>query len=162
MDFRQLTYFPFGDSVTLATNLSLGYGDAFGDISGYPPYKNYFTGGSSSVRGYDANSIGPKEGGLATGDPLGGTVKIVGNVDLILPNPFADKAGSTRVSLFLDAGSVFADASSIESSEFRYTAGLAFIWITPVGAMRFNFANALNEKDGDSTRSFQFSLGSPF
>lgn len=162
VDFRQLSYFPLGRSVTFAANLNLGYGAAFGDISGYPPYKNYFAGGSSSVRGYDANSIGPKEGGIPTGDPLGGTIKVVGNMDLILPNPFADESSSTRVSLFVDAGSVFTDSSSIDSSEFRYTAGLAFLWITPVGAMRFNFSNALNEKEGDSTRSFQFSLGSPF
>lgn len=160
VDFRHLSYFPIGSAVTLAANLNLGYGAAFGDISGYPPYKNYFAGGSSSVRGYDANSIGPKDN--TTNDSLGGTVKIVGNVDLILPNPFADNSSSTRVSLFLDAGSVFEDSSAIDSSEFRYTAGLAFIWITPVGAMRFNFANALNEKEGDATRSFQFSLGSPF
>ena len=160
VDFRHLSYFPIGHSVALAANLNLGYGAAFDDITGYPPYKNYFAGGSSSVRGYDANSIGPKD--EATNDPLGGTVKIVGNMDLILPNPFADQSGSTRVSLFLDAGSVFADANSIDSSGFRYTTGLAFIWITPVGAMRFNFSNALNEQVGDSTRSFQFSLGSPF
>lgn len=160
VDFRHLSYFPLGSAVTLAANLNLGYGAAFGDISGYPPYKNYFAGGSSSVRGYDANSIGPKD--VLTNDPLGGTVKIVGNMDLILPNPFADEGGSTRVSLFLDAGSVFKDASAIDSNEFRYTAGLAFLWITPVGAMRFNFSEILNEQVGDSTRSFQFSLGSPF
>ena len=160
VDFRNLTYFPIGSSVTLAANLSLGYGAAFNDSKNYPPYKNYFTGGSSSVRGYDSNSIGPKDS--VSNDPLGGTVKIVGNVDLILPNPFADTSDSTRVSLFLDAGSVFTDANSIDSNDFRYTTGLAFIWITPVGAMRFNFSNALNEEVGDSTRSFQFSLGSPF
>ena len=160
VDFRQLSYFPLGKSVTFAANLNLGYGAAFGDISGYPPYKNYFAGGSSSVRGYDANSIGPKD--TITNDSLGGTIKAVANMDLILPNPFADENSSTRVSLFVDAGSVFTDSSSIDSSEFRYTAGLAFLWITPVGAMRFNFSNALNEKEGDSTRSFQFSLGSPF
>lgn len=160
VDFRHLSYFPIGNAVTLAANLNLGYGAAFDDISGYPPYKNYFAGGSSSVRGYDSNSIGPKD--LLTNDSLGGTVKIVGNMDLILPNPFSDTSTSTRVSLFLDAGSVFKDANTIDNSEFRYTAGLAFIWITPVGAMRFNFANALNEKEGDATRSFQFSLGSPF
>ncbi|MCK5386962.1 MAG: outer membrane protein assembly factor BamA, partial [Gammaproteobacteria bacterium] len=77
VDFRHLSYFPVGSSVTLAANLNLGYGAAFDDISGYPPYKNYFAGGSSSVRGYNANSIGPKD--LLTNDPLGGTVKIVGN-----------------------------------------------------------------------------------
>ena len=160
VDFRHLSYFPVGSSVTLAANLNLGYGAAFDDISGYPPYKNYFAGGSSSVRGYNANSIGPKD--VDTNDPLGGTVKIVGNLDLILPNPFAEEGGSTRVSLFLDAGSVFKDENAINSDGFRYTAGLAFIWITPVGAMRFNFSEIINEQVGDSTRSFQFSLGSPF
>ena len=83
-------------------------------------------------------------------------------MDLILPNPFAENSSSTRVSLFVDAGSVFEDSSTIDTSELRYTAGLAFIWITPVGAMRFNFSNALNKEEGDATRSFQFSLGSPF
>ena len=158
VDFRQLNYFPFGEEVTLAANLILGYGEALSDSSDYPPYKNYFAGGSSSIRGYDANSVGPKEGS----DPLGGKVKIVGNVDLILPNPFVDKSGSTRVSLFLDVGSVFKDVDTVDGDEFRYTAGLAFIWITPVGPMRFNFSEPLNKKDGDSTRTFQFSLGSPF
>jgi len=161
VDFRQLSYFPLGKEVTLGINLSLGYGEAFGDTTVYPPYKNYFAGGSNSVRGYDANTIGPKDT-VRTAEPTGGTVKIVGNVDLILPNPFTERSTSTRVSLFLDAGSVFKDASSIDSNEFRYTGGLSFIWITPVGAMRFNFANAFNEKPGDTTRSFQFSLGSPF
>ena len=158
-DFRQVNYLPLAKEITLAANLNLGYGAAYGG-SEFPPYKNYFTGGSSSVRGYDANSIGPKDS--ITNDPTGGTVKVVGNVDLILPNPFVEKSGSTRVSLFLDGGSVFNDIDLINSEEFRYTAGIAFIWITPVGAMRFNFAEALNEQEGDSTRTFQFSLGSPF
>lgn len=162
VNYRQLNYFPFGESVTLAANLNLGYGGVYGETSDYPPYQNYFAGGSSSIRGYDANSVGPKDNDDPFDDPIGGRVKIVGNLDLILPNPFAEKAGSTRVSLFLDAGSVFKDVNSIDSNEFRYTAGLSFIWITPVGAMRFNFAKALNEKEGDSTKSFQFSLGSPF
>jgi len=160
VDFRQLNYFPIGSEVTLAANFALGYGASLKTASDYPPYKNYFAGGSSSIRGYDANSVGPKD--IVTNDPIGGTVKIVGNLDLILPNPFAEKSGSTRVSLFLDAGSVFKNIDTIDGNDFRYTAGVSFIWITPVGAMRFNFANALNEKPGDSTRSFQFSLGSPF
>ncbi|MDH5602285.1 MAG: BamA/TamA family outer membrane protein, partial [Gammaproteobacteria bacterium] len=162
VNFRQLNYLPFGENVTLAVNMNLGYGDVYGETSYFPPYENYFAGGSSSIRGYDANSVGPHDNDDPLDDPIGGKVKIVGNFDLILPNPFAEKAGSTRLSLFLDAGSVFKDASSIDNSEFRYTAGLSFIWITPVGAMRFNFAEPLNEKVGDSTKAFQFSLGSPF
>ncbi len=160
VDVRQLNYLPIGNNVTLAANISLGYGGSLKTASDYPPYKNYFAGGSSSIRGYDANSVGPRD--TVTNDPIGGTVKIVGNLDLILPNPFADNSSSTRVSLFLDGGSVFKNTNEIKADDFRYTGGIAFIWITPVGAMRFNFAEALNKKPGDSTRSFQFSLGSPF
>jgi len=160
LDFRYLNYFPLGRHVTFATNVNLGYGAAYGDTTFYPPYKNYFAGGSSSIRGYDANSVGPKD--PVTNNPIGGAVKMVANMDLILPNPFADTSDSTRISLFLDAGTVFTDVDSIDSKEFRYTTGLALIWITPIGAMRFNFSQALNEQVGDETRSFQFSLGSPF
>lgn len=160
VDFRHLSYFPLGREVTFAANVVLGYGAAYGNSADYPPYKNYFAGGSSSIRGYDANSVGPKD--PVTLDPIGGAVKMVANLDLILPNPFAEQSDSTRVSLFLDAGTVFKDANSIDSKEFRYTGGLSFIWITPVGAMRFNFAQIINEQVGDQTRSFQFSLGSPF
>ena len=162
VNLRQVNYFPFGNDVTLAVNMNLGYGDTYGDTTEFPPYENYFAGGSSSIRGYDGNSVGPHDNDDPYDDPIGGKVKIVGNLDLILPNPFAEQSESTRLSLFLDAGSVFKDASSIDSDEFRYTTGIALIWITPVGAMRFNFAKALNEKEGDSTKSFQFSLGSPF
>ena len=160
VNLRQVNYLPLSKRVTLATNLDLGYGNSLNGENGYPPYENYFAGGSYSVRGYDSNSIGPKDS--ITQDPTGGKVKIVGNMDLILPTPFTEKSSSTRISLFLDAGSVFKDENSIDSNEFRYTGGLAFIWITPVGAMRFNFTQPLNKKEGDSTRGFQFTLGSPF
>ncbi|MDH5394872.1 MAG: outer membrane protein assembly factor BamA [Gammaproteobacteria bacterium] len=164
LNLRQLNYVPLGKDVTFAVNLSLGYGETYGKTTDFPPYENYFAGGSSSVRGYDANSLGPKDkdiGGV-TNDPVGGKVKAVGNMDLILPNPFTDQSSSTRLSLFVDAGAIYRDSKTINSSEFRYTAGIAFIWITPVGALRFNFAEPLNPKPGDLTSVFQFSLGSPF
>jgi len=160
VDFRQLNYFPIGNDITLAANFNLGYGQSLKSESDYPPYKNYFAGGSSSIRGYNANSVGPRD--IVTNNPIGGSVKIVGNMDMILPNPFSENSDSTRISLFLDVGSIFKNTSLINSDEFRYTTGISFIWITPVGEMRFNFAKILNEKPGDSTQAFQFSLGSPF
>lgn len=158
LDIRHLHYFPFGKEVSLAANLNIGYGKGYGSKAYMPPYENYFAGGSRTVRGYSGNSLGPRD--ALTNDPIGGNIKVIGNLDLILPNPFTEQSNSTRVSLFADAGNVFTD--KVDSAEFRYTAGLSFIWLTPVGAMRFNFSTALNEKPGDLTESFQFSLGSPF
>ncbi len=160
LDLRQVNYFPFGNDITLAVNMTLGYGVAKGGVAYFPPYKNYFVGGSTSLRGYDANSVGPKDS--VTGDPTGGTIKLLANMDLIFPNILAEKSDSTRISLFVDGGTVYRDASAVDFKDIRFTAGLSFIWITPVGALRFNFATPLNEQPGDSTSAFQFSLGSPF
>jgi len=44
----------------------------------------------------------------------------------------------------------------------RYSAGLSAIWISPFGAMSFSIAQPFNEQEGDTTESFQFSLGSTF
>jgi len=44
----------------------------------------------------------------------------------------------------------------------RYSAGLAFNWFSPVGPLSFSYAVPLNDKPGDRTEAFQFTLGVPF
>jgi len=43
----------------------------------------------------------------------------------------------------------------------RYSSGLAFNWYSPVGPLSFSYAIPLNDKPGDRTESFQFTLGVP-
>ena len=160
MSLRYLQYFPIVEDVTLLFNTNLGYGKPFGDTKTLPPFENYFAGGSRSVRGYDGNSLGPRDS--ATNDPLGGNKRVVANLELILPNPFAENSKSVRFSTFYDAGNVFAENESVELNQLRTSLGVAMIWITPVGVMRFSWANTLNDKAGDDTKSFQFTLGSTF
>src|SRR5690606_30354338 len=54
----------------------VGYGDGYGNSSQLPFFENYYAGGFSSVRGYEANSLGlpgtPSPGSTADDDPLGG------------------------------------------------------------------------------------------
>ncbi|MDH5571188.1 MAG: outer membrane protein assembly factor BamA, partial [Gammaproteobacteria bacterium] len=160
LNFGHTQYYPFGDSVTLMLKGELGYGDGYGNLDDLPPFNHYFAGGSSSVRGYDASSLGPRD--PATNSPIGGNKKVVANAELILPNPLADKAGSTRISVFFDIGNVFSSGQNVEFSQLRQSAGLAFLWLAPVGAMRFSYAIPLNEEEGDSLQKFQFTLGTPF
>ena len=160
LNFRHSQYFPFGEIVTLMLKGNLGYGQGYGDLNDLPPFNHYYAGGSSSVRGYDASSLGPRDD--ATNSPIGGNKKVVANAELILPNPFADKTGSTRISAFFDIGNVFSIEQNVEFKELRQSAGLSFLWLAPVGAMRFSYAIPLNEEVGDSVQKFQFTLGSPF
>ena len=160
LSFRHLHYFPLGKETSLLLQGSLGYGDAYGKTNILPPFENYYAGGSRSVRGYDGNSLGPRDS--VTNEPIGGNKRVIGNMELILPNPFAEQSTSTRLSAFIDGGNVFGNNQSVDLGELRYSAGMAFMWIAPVGALRFSYATALNDKPGDNLQSFQFTLGSPF
>jgi outer membrane protein insertion porin family len=160
LSFRYLRYFPLWKDTTLSTNLVLGYGDGYGNTNRLPPFKNFFAGGSRSVRGYDSNSLGPRD--PATQLPTGGNKRIIANVELILPNPLVEEQGSTRFTVFLDAGNVFGQEQSIDFGELRYSSGVALLWLSPIGALRFSYAFTLNDKPGDNLQAFQFTLGSAF
>jgi len=160
LNLRYLQYFALAEDVTLLFNTNLGYAGSYGDTDSVPPFENYYAGGSRSIRGYDGNSLGPRD--PATNLSIGGTKRVVNNLELILPNPFAENSKSLRFSTFYDAGNVFATNESIDLSELRTSVGIAMIWLTPVGVMRFSWSNTLNDKAGDDTKSFQFTLGSTF
>ncbi len=152
-------YFPMGGEYSLSYNLELDYGAGYGDLDQLPPFKNYFAGGSRSVRGYDGNSLGPKD---LKNNPLGGDKRVVTNLELYLPNPFSEREKSTRLSVFLDAGYVYGKDQNIDLGKLRYSVGVGLLWLTPVGALRFSFAEPGNAKEGDDTSKFQFTLGSAF
>jgi outer membrane protein insertion porin family len=85
-------------------------------------------------------------------------------LELIFPTPFAGDTRSMRTSFFIDAGQVFDTARGFdpELTEVRTAAGIGFQWITAVGPLAFSLAQPLNDKSGDDTQVFQFSLGQMF
>jgi len=160
LNLRYLQYFPLAEDVTLLFNNNLGYAKPYGNTKTLPPFEHYYAGGSRSVRGYGGSSLGPRD--AVTNDALGGNKRVVSSLELILPNPFTENGKSVRFSTFYDAGNVFAEDESIDLGKLRTSLGVAMIWITPVGVMRFSWANTLNDELGDDTKSFQFTLGSTF
>ncbi len=150
-------YFPLGNVVTLGAEGEIGYGDGVGDSESLPPYEHFYAGGARSVRGFKGNSLGPQD---STGDPLGGNARVLGTLELIFPSPFAGQESSTRLSAFVDAGNVFnTDQADIDFSELRYSAGVALVWLTPIGPLSFSLAEPLNDEPGDDIERFQFTLG---
>lgn len=153
---KYLQYFPFNDDYSLAYNLELDYGAGFGKLDQLPPFKNFFAGGARSVRGYDGNSLGPKD---SVGNPFGGDRRVVTNLELYVPNPFAGREKSARLSLFVDGGYVWGYGEPLELGQMRYSTGAGLLWLTPIGALRFSLAKPLNDKPGDNVSTFQFTLG---
>ena len=153
------TYIPVLDKedVSLKFKTRLGYGEGFGGSSGLPFLKNFFAGGIRSVRGYTYNSLGPVD---TNGEQIGGNVLITGTAALQFPMPGVKETDQARLSLFTDAGQVYAD--NVELGDLRYSAGLALAWMTPIGPLSFTYAYALNAETRDETEGFQFSIGSTF
>ena len=93
-------------------------------------------------------------------EQVGGNVLITATAALQFPMPGVKETDQARLSLFSDAGQVYADSTKLD--DLRYSAGLAVAWMTPVGPLSFTYAAALNSESGDETEGFQFSIGSVF
>ncbi len=150
-------YYPLTKYLTIFSEGRVGYADGYDDQQ-LPFYKNFYAGGVNTVRGYSAASLGPKD---VEGASLGGSRQVIGTLELLFPFPGLAKEQATRLGLFVDGGMVGEDYDYI-FEEMRFTAGLALSWFSPVGPLRLSFALPLNDKPGDDTERFQFTIGAGF
>ena len=166
---QQQYYLPLGRSYTLAFNGLVDWGRTYGGGT-FPIIKTVHAGGIGSVRGYDGASLGPRD--TKTGDYLGGSRRIVGNVQLYLPFPGATRDRTLRWFLFTDAGQVGNSAGDCAAGMsgntvqdpcgWRYSAGIGFSWESPMGPLQLSYGRALNAKEGDDKQAFQFQIGTGF
>jgi outer membrane protein insertion porin family len=162
---------------TVRFNAELAYGEALGDTTAIPPYKQFYGGGPESIRGYKESYMGPRD---SFGNPYGGNMLVASQLELIIPLPekFQSQA---RASFFYDAGNVFNTGEvnftdklgspveyKPEFDELRTSVGVAVQWLAPLGLFRFSYALPLNEYKGndrfygDRIERFQFSIGQAF
>ncbi len=154
-------YWPLTETTTLRAKAELGYGDGYRDTTTLPFFKNFYAGGSSTVRGYRGSSLGPRD--PSVDQTIGGNRRVLGNMEYFFPVPGTTRDDkSMRMSLFVDTGMVYGPGERVDLGELRYSAGLAFNWFSPVGPLSFSYAKPLNNKPGDQKEQFQFTLGVPF
>jgi outer membrane protein insertion porin family len=171
-------YFPlWSNKWTLRLNAELGIGEALGDTTALPPYKQFYGGGPQSVRGFKESYLGPRD---SFGRPYGGNVLVASQLELILPLP-EKWSSQARASLFYDVGNVFNTGEvqftdklgapieyKPDFDELRASVGVGVQWLAPLGLFRFSYAYPLNAYDGndryygDELERFQFSIGQAF
>jgi len=181
LTYRNKFYFPVTENITTLIRTDMAYGAGYGSTRLYPFYQRFFAGGLRTVRGFDSNTLGPKSTSkiidngvgtsVSTSAPIGGDIRTVASAELIFPVPFVEKPpSSVRLSVFYDIGNVFLQEDVLENNykggfqanELRSSYGVSFIWLAPIGPLRFSYATTLNDQPGDDKQAFQFSIGSFF
>jgi outer membrane protein insertion porin family len=159
LTYQQQRFIPLTRELTLGLKGNLGYGDGFGDFEQLPFFENFFAGGVRSVRGFEDNTLGPRD---SDGDPIGGAFLVVFNAEVIFPIPFVEDAKGVRLSAFFDVGNVFENYDSFEAGDLRYSAGLAGLWLSPLGPISMSLGFPLNAESDDDEQRFQFTVGTFF
>jgi len=137
----------------------VSYGDSYGDTDGLPFFENFYAGGPKSVRGYEENTLGPRD---SLGRPLGGNLRLVGGAEVIIPVPFLRDLKSVRIAGFFDAGNVYGNDEDFDVGELRYSVGLSGIWVSPFGLVSASIAQPIADQAQDQLQSFQFTFGTSF
>lgn len=175
-------YWPVWLSRVVAVRLRLGYAGSYGQSPVVPVQNRFFTGGGNSVRGYEENSIGPREivNNVETGLPeetvVGGDVFMLTNAELRFGLPLLSRWHFSGA-IFADGGNVwqdlgvvrfgdfnpFKDRGDVDQTDYRCSVGLGIRYNTPLGPIRLDFGYPLVVEEGmDGSGRFDFNLGQIF
>ncbi|WP_424405203.1 autotransporter assembly complex protein TamA [Pasteurella sp. PK-2025] len=118
------------------------------DIQRIPPALRFFAGGDRSVRGYGYKKISPKN---AAGKLVGASRLLTGSLEYqyqVYPDWW--------VATFADTGLA---ANAFTQKALRYGAGMGVRWASPVGAIKFDIATPIHDKEKSKNLHFYIGLG---
>lgn len=145
-----------GRRFTWAQSVRLGLAEPFGGQE-LIRSERFFAGGPYSVRGYEMESLGPRE---ILGDiidrPLGGEALFILNEEIRVPLPW-DLTGL----LFFDAGQVWAQPEDADF-DLAKSLGLGLRARTPLGLIRLDAAYPLDARPGEKRYRVYVGFGNAF
>ncbi len=149
-----MVYIPItGDTLSLGARLTLGsiYGASSENV---PADLRFYAGGGQSIRGYEYQSVGPREDGQLIGG------KSLVETSFELRWQFGKNLGLVA---FLDGGSAYEPEFSDFSESYQWGTGLGFRYFTGVGPIRVDVGVPVNPRDGiDHNFEFYISIGQAF
>jgi outer membrane protein insertion porin family len=187
--YRGAKYWPVWAGLVYSVRGNFGYGDAYDNYdktskatpvtgddllvpegqceqsdvvaldTGLPFYEHFYAGGVRDLRGYNDNTVGPKDPYCRS---IGGDLKVSGGMELAFPTPGMGGQSGTRIALFVDTGNVYENMSAFDASKLRGSTGLSVTWEAPIGPIVISYAFPFWDRPGDRTESLQFSFGTTF
>jgi translocation and assembly module TamA len=151
-DLNNLLPLDPGRSVIAARALA-GIAQGAGELS-LPPDQRFYAGGTSTVRGYGYQLVGPTFPHLDT--PSGGTAISAVGVE------FRQRLYTNwGVAAFVDAGQVSASLKPLHS-DVRIGTGAGMRYYTPIGPIRFDIAVPVGRRQGEDSFEVYIGLGQAF
>jgi outer membrane protein insertion porin family len=158
----------------------------FGSTPSVPLGERFYLGGQNTVRGYrqdklgvlqvikDPNIpgnviIGPASTLSSSGDPIGGNVMLLTNIEARIALP-----AHLGLVFFLDGGNVWTTAGTVNLTEMKFSVGTGIRYNTPVGPLRLDCGFKLRREDvsyptatppirvDESPYEINFTLGNAF
>ncbi|MGD8631635.1 MAG: autotransporter assembly complex family protein [Gammaproteobacteria bacterium] len=134
IDLAGKLVFPLGERSRLLLRSRLG-AMSVQDFNSLPTSERFFAGGDQSVRGYDYQTLAPKD---ASGDVIGGQYLATGSIEL--DHLFVGNFGAA---VFVDSGNAADDFLPSPKTG----AGIGFRWRSPVGMLRIDVAHPFDDSD---------------
>jgi outer membrane protein insertion porin family len=157
-NYQAQQYIPLNKQFTIALNGEVGWGKGLNGRP-FPVFKNFYSGGLGSVRGFDQGTLGPRD---VTGASIGGAKKVTLNGELMTPFPGAGNDRTLRLFGFVDVGNVFGEDDRIRANDLRASVGVGLSWVSPLGPLRLAVANPVRKFPGDKIQRLQFQIGTSF
>ncbi|MDT8992083.1 outer membrane protein assembly factor BamA [Curvibacter sp. APW13] len=158
-------FYPISKKTTAAFNFELAAG-ASTNSNSYPVFKNYYSGGLGSVRGFEQGSLTTAAQraayGSTAGLATGGAKKITLNAEILSPFPGGGNDRTLRWYGFWDIGGIYGADEGINAGDMRSSVGLGISWISPVGPLRLAFAKPIRQFENDKIQTMQFQIGTSF
>ncbi len=137
LDYSIDHYIPIAPRWSFLSRLKLSYGSGYGKTRRLPYFENFFASGAQTVRGFERNTVGPREifrtpqaisdntaiddfdlqiNGLLPAEfdviqlgsrSIGGNARALASAELIFPIPFVEANNSLRSSFFVDVGNLW-------------------------------------------------------
>ncbi|HEY2386643.1 MAG TPA: outer membrane protein assembly factor BamA [Candidatus Binatia bacterium] len=171
VDVRGRAYWPIYKSPSWGTTVfsiggAFGFGRGDRGDSGHelPLIERYFPGGINSIRGFQTRTLGPRQsifnaqGQVVQSDPIGGSLQLVVNNEIIFP--IVEQLGLKGV-VFFDAGNAWLYSDGYDLADLRYAAGAGLRWQSPMGPIRIELGYPLNKHRHEKASLVLFSFGAP-
>lgn len=146
--------FNFNQRSKLVTRFSAGVGIPLGNSDILPYIKQFYVGGTNSLRSFIARSVGPGSEVPPEGyNDLTGDIRLEGNLEYRF-----DVAGSLKGALFMDAGNIwlFNEDASRPNGTFRFNTFIDEIAISSGWGLRWDFDFIVARLD------FAYTLRTPY